>query len=229
MPVTKQSPAETLGSQRLLQTAVNNRPELLQAALRKSGALGDDESVAWVSPIRSEDYREYRDKVALAKLGIDEKVRVPLRDFWPSRGPVWDALGVSGAGRPILVEAKAHIPEAASPGTKASPASLDLIEKSLIATRKHLAPRSTSEWTGTFYQYANRLAYQYYLRKLNQIDSSLVFLNFINAMDMDGPSTEEEWQGASRLIHAVLGIPTKLERFGVFHAYVDAADLTDKR
>lgn len=217
----------TLGSQRLLQLAVNNRPELLQAALRKSGALGLRESILWVSPLASENYREYRDRSALVKLGITDNLDVPLRDFWPSRGPVWDGLAVSRSGRPIIVEAKAHIPEAASPGTKASPESLKLIEESLAATRRHLAPRSTSIWTGTFYQYANRLAYQYFLRTLNEIDCSLVFLNFTNAADMDGPSTEEEWHGATRLIHAVLGVPADLEKFGVFHAYIDARLLTD--
>ena len=215
------------GRQRLLQTAVNRKPELLQAALRESGALGRRESVQWFSPLEAEDYVEYRDKAAQRKLGIEEQLSTPLEDFWPPRGAVWDALGRSDLDRPILVEAKAHIPEVASPGTTASPASLKLIRQSLDATRKHLAPRSTADWTGTFYQYANRLAYQYYLRKLNQLDSSLVFVNFTNAADMDGPRSEEEWHGATRLIHAILGVPADLRRFSVFHAFVDARLLAD--
>jgi hypothetical protein len=217
----------TLGSQRLLQLAVNERPELLISALRESGALERRESVTWKSPLRSGDYREYRDGAALKALEIESTVSVPMSDFWPSRGAVWDGLGVTSKGRPLLVEAKAHIPEAASPGTKASPKSLPLIEKSLLATRKHLAPRSTAVWTGTFYQYANRLAYQYYLRILNGLDSSLVFVDFTNATDMDGPGTIQEWRGATRMIHAVLGLPASLEGFGVFHAYIDARQLTD--
>ena len=215
------------GSQRLLQLAVNRRPELLKSALRKSGALGRRESIEWVSPLDSDHHREYRDNAALSKLGIYKTVKVPLNEFWPARGPVWDALARTAEIRPILVEAKAHIPESASPGTKASTASRKLIEASLMATRKHLAPKSSAFWTGTFYQYANRLAYQYYLRKLNQIESSLVFLNFTNAVDMDGPTTEEEWHGATRLVHAVLGLPANLEHFGVYHAYIDAKLLTD--
>jgi hypothetical protein len=145
---------ETLGSQRLLQIAVNRRPELLQTALRKSGAIGRRESLRWVSPLESEEFVEYRDRAAQIKLGIEDRLVVPLKDFWPARGAVWDALARTASGRPILVEAKAHIPEAASPGTKASPSSLKLIQKSLNATRKHLAPRSKAVWTGTFYQYA---------------------------------------------------------------------------
>ena len=225
--MAKVKDATTLGSQRLLQLAVNHRPELLRSALRKSGALGRRESITWKSPLSSDQYREYKDTAALHLLEIDDGLNEPLSTFWPSRGAVWDGLGVTSQNRPLLVEAKAHIPEAASPGTKASPKSRELIEKSLLKTRKHLAPRSKAVWTGTFYQYANRLAYQYFLRVLNGIDSSLVFLDFTNAVDMDGPTTEEEWRGATRMIHAVLGLPASLERFGVFHAYVDARHLTD--
>lgn len=62
---------------------------------------------------------------------------------------------------------------------------------------------------------------------LNGIDSSLVFVDFTNAVDMDGPSTVAEWRGATRLIHSVLGIPADLSRFSVYHAYVDARQLMD--
>ena len=219
--------APTIGSQRLLQLAVNLRPELLQSALRKAGALRKREAVSWASPLASDNYTEYRDQAALEKLSLRDRVTTPLREFWPLRGPVWDALGVTSRGRPIMVEAKAHIPEAASPGTRASPKSMELIERSLRITRKYLAPRASAPWTGTFYQYANRLAYQYYLRVLNSVDSSLVFLDFTNAVDVDGPTTEDEWRGATRIIHAVLGLPASLDHFGVYHAFVDARTLTD--
>lgn len=219
---------ETLGSQRLLQLAVNERPELLRLALKKSGALDRRESISWASPLAEENFIEHRDAAALEKLGIKQsELTVPLRQFWPPRGAVWDGLGLTSKGKRIILEAKAHIPEAASPGSKASPKSLELIEKSLAATRKHIAPRSKAVWSGTFYQYANRLAYQYWLTHLNGFNSALVFLDFTNAADMDGPATEQEWQGATRMIHAVLGLPKNLEKFGVYHAYVDARQLTD--
>jgi hypothetical protein len=215
------------GSQRLLQLAVNHRPELLLSALRKCGAIEGREHPRWVSPLAAENHCEYRDCAALEKLGLAHRLRKPLAEFWPARGCVWDALGVAGEARPILVEAKAHIPEAASTGTRASPQSRELIERSLVQARHHFAPRSKAVWTGLFYQYANRLAYQFYLRSLNEMQSSLVFLYFTNAVDMDGPTTEEEWHGASRLIHAVLGLPADLSQFGVFDAFVDARDLAD--
>jgi hypothetical protein len=62
---------------------------------------------------------------------------------------------------------------------------------------------------------------------MNEIESSLVFLYFTNAVDVGGPATEEEWQGATRLIHASMGPPADLRRFGVYHAFVDARRLVD--
>ena len=82
-------------------------------------------------------------------------------------------------------------------------------------------------WIDSYYQYANRLAYQYYLRERNGIDSSLVFLYFTNAVDMGGPASEEEWHGATRLIHALMGLPTDLRPWRIHDAFIDARQLAD--
>src|SRR5690606_33336190 len=125
-------------------------------------------------------------------------------------------------------EAKAHIPEAVSPSSGAkNQVSVDLITSALGQAKNHYGPRGRGTWGSVFYQYTNRLAYQYFLRQLNDIPSSLVFLYFTNAADMDGPSTEQEWHGAIRLMHAVLGIPSDLSNHGVHHAFVDARLLLD--
>ena len=55
-----------------------------------------------------------------------------------------------------------------------------------------------------------------------------MFLYFYNAADVEGPESEAEWRGATRLIHALLGLPADLTKHGVFHAYVDAQLLTEK-
>ena len=47
-------------------------------------------------------------------------------------------------------------------------------------------------------------------------------MNFINAIEMDGPETELEWEGAIRLLHAVLGLPKSLKKHDIFHVYIDA-------
>ena len=216
------------GSQRWLQVAVNRKPQLLLSALQRSGAIGPRVSVTWRSPREDDDFREYRDRKALDKAGIaNANLKKPLEQFWPPRGPVWDALGITSEGHPLFIEAKAHIPEAASPATRASAASRDLIDRSLGEARRFYAPRATASWSNLFYQYANRLAHQYFLRQVNDVSSTLVFLYFLNADDMLGPMSEEEWHGAVRLIHAVLGVPKDLRSYGVFDTFLDTRLLQD--
>jgi len=217
------------GSQKWLQIAINRKPELLLGSLRRSGAIAQPVSVTWTSPLESQAFKEYRDAEALEQAGVKVAgLKKSLQEFWPKRGPVWDAVGYTSQGTPLFVEAKAHIPEAASPGTKAvSPISLRLIEQSLAQARKSYAPKATAKWSSLFYQYANRLAHQYFLRELNGLSSALVFLYFLNADDMLGPMSEEEWHGASRLIHAVLGVPKDLKSHGVFDAFLDTRLLQD--
>jgi hypothetical protein len=217
------------GSQRWLQVAVNRKPQLLTSALQRSGAIGSRISINWHSPLDADNFREYRDGTALEKTGIEiANLKKPLDQFWPARGPVWDALGMTSAGGPLFIEAKAHIPEAATPGSKASAAaSQDLINRSLTEARHFYAPSATAIWSNLFYQYANRLAHHYFLTRLNEIPSTLVFLYFVNADDMLGPMSEEEWRGAVRLIHAVLGLPKDLRSYGVFDAFLDARLLQD--
>lgn len=216
------------GSQRWLQVAINRKPQLFLSALQRSGTIGPRVSVTWCSPLEKEGFREYRDWKALEKVGIAKaNLKRALEQFWPARGPVWDALGITSEGHPLFIEAKAHIPEAATPATRASPASLDLIERSLLEARRFYAPRATAPWSNLFYQYANRLAHQYFLKQVNNVPSGLVFLYFVNADDMLGPMSEEEWHGAVRLIHAVLGLPKDLRPYGVFDAFLDTRLLQD--
>ena len=211
------------GSQLLLQESVQHRPDLLLACLRESGAIHHGETVAWVSPLVEDGYKEYKDAEFVAKLGLTNQLNVPLVSFWPRSGPRWDALGITSDGWPVLVEAKAHISEAASPGSTAvADKSVKLISSSLDKARRHIAPRSSASWTNTFYQYTNRLAHQYFFRELNGINSVLVFLYFLNAEEMNGPRTMEEWHGAIKLMHKLLQIPDDLEKFGVYHAFLDA-------
>jgi hypothetical protein len=140
------------GSQRWLQVAVNRKPQLLLGALQRSGAIATGASLKWCSPLEKEDFQEYRDRKALEKVGIAKPAfKKPLQDFWPARGPVWDALGITTQGHPLFLEAKAHIPEAAIPRTRASVTSLELIERSLSEVRQFYAPRATAAWSNIFY------------------------------------------------------------------------------
>lgn len=214
-------PFAAAGSQRWLQVAVSRAPEVLDESLRLAGVIDKDDAVIWKSPLTNEKFAEYRDGAVLRCLGVHNLPTRSLSEFWPRGGPVWDALGKSKNGKLILVEAKAHIPEAASPPSQASEVSLAHIRKSLEEARRFYAPKARADWSGSLYQYANRLAFQYLFAHLNSLPSRLVFLDFYNAKDVKGPETKEEWRGATQLIHALLGLPADLTKYGVFHAYVD--------
>ena len=71
------------------------------------------------------------------------------------------------------------------------------------------------------------LAEQQYRTTVIGIPSIMVFLYFVNADDMLGPMSEEEWHGAVRLIHAVLGVPADLRSHGVFDVFLDSRLLQD--
>jgi hypothetical protein len=213
------------GSQRWLQIAVHKSPQALDSALRQAGVIGDLATVRWVSPDAKDGFVEYRDGAALEALEIDQPLARSLADFWPSGGPVWDGLGVCSDGCKVLVEAKAHIAEAASPASKASEASLARIEAALHEARAWYAPRAGAAWSKALYQYANRLAFHYFLFKVNNVPSRLVFLDFCNAEDVGGPDCIDKWKGATEMIHALLGLPKDLRSKGVFHAYVDVREL----
>jgi hypothetical protein len=95
---------------------------------------------------------------------------------WPKGGPHWDALGKHG-GEAFLVEAKAHAQELQSgPSRAENAAPVELIGKSLNEVKAYLGVDSSRDWTGRYYQYANRIAHLYYLRVLNNIDAYLAFV-----------------------------------------------------
>ena len=164
----------------------------------------------------------YRDEAFLEKLGIELEAR-PLADFWPKRGPQWDALARDASGACVLVEAKAHIPELISSPTAAGPESKALIDRSLHEVAAHLSAETSSDWSRTFYQYANRLAHLYLLHRVNGIDAWLVFVYFVGDGDVGGPDSEAEWKAAIQVLHGALGLKDHplLSRFLNFHININ--------
>ena len=213
------------GSQRWLQVAVAKAPTVLERAIREAGAIDQDETLSWSSPLASTQFAEYRDEEAFRALGIAEFPVRALADFWPRRGPVWDGLAVTDREKFLLVEAKAQVAEVLSPPSKAGPKSKAVIAAALEEARMFYAPRASKVWSEHFYQYVNRLAHQYFVAHVNCLPSRLVFLDFYNAREMNGPTSAAEWLGVTKMIHAFLGLPESLERFGVFHAYINVAEL----
>lgn len=204
--MTRRAQGQALkGSQFWIQHIINRRPELLEAEIKSQLKLDDIDSISWLSPLVQDEYAEYQDQAFLDLLGV-ELSQVPLKNFWPARGPVWDALGRSNSGKLFLVEAKSHIGEMVSPATAASEKSRDLISKSINECKHYLNSGTAADWTGQFYQYTNRLAHLYLLRELNALPCYLIFLYFINDSVMSGPTTKEEWNKAIKVVHSFLGI-----------------------
>lgn len=212
------------GSQKWIQRVINDTPEFFDSSIRKQLTLPDNEIITWHSPLKNDEYAEYQDEAFLQLLDI-ELPEVPLKDFWPSRGPVWDALGRTDSGKVFLVEAKAHIPEMLSPGTQAGEKSLEKIRDSLDKTKRYMGSRSGNDWSSTFYQYTNRLAHLYLLRVLNNIPAYLLFVHFINDTDMNGPETEDEWSGAIKELHSHLGIEKNKLSGYVVDVFIDVLKL----
>ena len=226
---TNQQARATRGSQKWLQDLVNDCPKLLDAAIRRETSEIST-PIRWVSPLAGDDFAEYRDAEFLEKLGVSLN-DVPLDEFWPSRGPQWDALGKTSDGQIILLEAKAHVEEmVSSPIGATSENSLALIRESLETVKSHVKSSSPADWSTAFYQYNNRLAHLYLLRTLNGIPAFLVNLHFLNADEMASertvPKTVDEWKSAITLQERFLGIRPKhaLSRYAI-HAFVDTRDI----
>ena len=212
------------GSLKNLQVAISEKKRFLDGEISK--VIGKQMNIDWRSPLQSDDYTEYRDEDFLIKLGILNKMKYPLINFWPDYGPQWDALGVSG-DEIILVEAKANIPEMVSPGTGAkNPQSINKIRNSLDEVKKYLSVSNSIDWTGTFYQYVNRIAHLYYLREKNQIKAHLLFIYFINDITVHGPKTKDEWLGAIQTMECYLGLAKKHKLRKYIHdIFIDVNDL----
>jgi hypothetical protein len=188
------------GSQRQIQFYVNEQPAILNRAIEE--AFGHQFRPKWVSPLKAERYREYKDLDFLEALGMGGQGEA-LKKFWPNGGPRWDALAVveSQSGGVLLVEAKSHLPEMYSGQCKAtSPNSLRMIDKAIAKTKNWLNVESLvdsyllkgRERKGHLYQLANRLAHLYFFREVLGIDAWLINLCFVD--DPHSLTTQREWE-----------------------------------
>jgi len=138
---------------------------------------------------------------------------MPLTQFWPKGGSQWDALGRISSGKVFLVEAKSHIPELISSLRAEDEGSIRKIKTSLKETKRYLNSRAKVEWSQCFYQFTNLFAHLYLLRN-NDLPAYLIYVYFLNDVEMKGPTTYNEWEGALRLLNSYLGIGKhKLQKF----------------
>jgi hypothetical protein len=200
------------GSQLQIQIYVNRREEeLSRAVLNALPSLASlSPRVHWVSPLESEKFIEYKDAEFLRAAGLVH-LSPKLKEFWPFRGPNWDALAAveidkSPDGRGVvLLEAKSHPSEIYSTGCQASsPKSLRMIKAALQQTKGWLDVSDDTNWTGTLYQSANRLAHLYFFHEIVGVQAWLVNAYFIN--DPHSPTTLENWRNALKQVKEELGL-----------------------
>ena len=175
------------GSQFLLAVYVNNQSVWLNSQILKSSVqllneINDELAIEWISPLKQDDYKEYRDNF-LNVLGISGEIP---NDIWPKRGPVWDGLakakGNSGEEIILLVEAKAHLSEMKSELRATSLDSVIVIRKTFqkFRQRNGIDEKYADVWENCYYQLANRLIYLDYLNHTLNIKTYLVLINFVD-------------------------------------------------
>lgn len=142
--------------------------------------------------------------------------------FWPVRGPVWDGAAVvhgrDGSRGVLLIEAKSHTAELESTPSAAEGESLECIRSALDEVKAELGVPEGVDWTQSYYQIANRLAYLHYLRKVG-VEAWLASVYFTgdrfeNGGSLELPASEEAWGGAIGKAKRALGLPEQ-------HAYSD--------
>ncbi|GGD10265.1 hypothetical protein [Aquisalinus flavus] len=207
------------GSQKWLQVAVDEKPDILKPESQRT-------PIRWLSPLREDAYAEYSGSAFLDRLGL-ERVKEAMAAFWPERGAVWDGLGIANE-RVFLVEAKSHIREFFSGHCGASSAeSRKRIRNALDETSRACHASGGADWMEFFYQYTNRMAHLYFLRR-EGVDARLVNVCFLNDTEMGGPREPAEWKAAFDTARYVLGLPVRhaLSRY-IDYVYPDI-DLLQK-
>jgi hypothetical protein len=212
------------GSLKWIQRLINDRSDLLEKPLRKQFKIAPDVRFEWKSPLKHKGFEEYRDADFLKAICMGEHIG-RLQEFWPRRGPQWDALGVLSDGTALLVEAKAHLSELLSRCSARSPASVEQIANAFRQTTTDLGVTSPNPWETPFYQYANRIAHLHFLTWICNEKAILVFADFMGDREMGGPASCEEWRGATDLIHAYLGILHNPILENVAHICIDVRAL----
>jgi hypothetical protein len=202
-------PRAVRGSQKWTQDLINSCPELLNGRIREKVASLSGREICWVSPLKQDNFAEYRD-TAFLKLINHQELSEELKQFWPKNGPQWDALGkISGEEIFILVEAKANVPEIISNCVAKDEKSLNIISERLVETQRWLnCKRAMIDWRSGFYQYANRLAHLYFLRQKSHKESYLIFLYFVADLTHI-PTSLDAWNSALQLQKKLMGLSAK--------------------
>jgi hypothetical protein len=230
------------GSQLQTQLYVNrHRDALNEAVLEALPSLAERRpELTWVAPVEDDGFAEPRDGM-LSVLG-KEGLRAELATFWPSRGPVWDALATcrfpDGSDGVVLAEGKSYPEEMYGGGTRAgtsgSEASLESRRKIERATawaqgrlgvpldvRRWLDPLDPDKTSSSLYQTANRLTFALWLRSKG-VQAWLCHLLFLNDR-LHNPTDRATWEAGLDEADRRLGIDG-IDIPCAGHAFLEALD-----
>jgi hypothetical protein len=211
------------GSEDHLRRYLAEHERVLNAAIAEEIGTSP-EAVSWLAFPRNADGKEQEFK-GLGFLPQNREaaaVRDAWRGVWPQRGRQnWDAVGRVHNDW-LLVEAKANHPEFCSPPTTAKETGgLPQIRQTTNRIKRELGVNRWFTWTGSYYQYVNRLAMLWFLRKYG-IEARLVFVYFTGDTFPDNtpcPATKEEWERLVEARRLTLGLP-KQHALGMFEHHV---------
>ena len=201
------------GSQLQVQIYVNRRSEQLESEIRGELPTLDVAAakITWVSPLEKRLFAEYQDRAFLEALGLGH-LHSKLRDFWPSRGPVWDGLARltldGGEVGVLLLEGKSYPKELYGGGCAAkAEKSRQMIRSALEQTQGWLglSPLGVEAWLGPLYQSANRLAYLYFLREIVGVPAWLVHTCFTDDV-AHVPVEKDDWRQGLEDVDRKLGL-----------------------
>lgn len=215
------------GSQKWIQDIINGCPELINARIQKEITSLFGREIRWTSPLEQDEFAEYRDTTFLKKINL-QGLSEDLRQFWPKNGPQWDALGRTLDEEAfILVEAKANVPELVSFCGAEDKKSLKTISASLDDTKQWLNCRDPHiDWKCGFYQYANRLAHLYFLKKKHQKEAYLIFLYFVNDTEYI-PTSRDAWDFALQLQKKLMGLSSASLAGKVIDIFINIKEINE--
>jgi hypothetical protein len=191
--------------------------------MRRTLGLDVNITFDWRSPLKGDNWAEYRDSAFLIRIGLAH-LKEALAEFWPARGPQWDGLARTSDGKILLFEGKAHVRELDSSCGASSLLSRRKIEYALNEAKSYFGVAPGSDWLNGFYQYCNRLAHLHFLRS-HGVPADLIFIYFVRDEEMRGPSTSDVWRRALQPVYQALGIDRLMPLTGVSELFIDVGEL----
>lgn len=219
----------------MLQLLLTEHKEILSEKLKEKNI----ESL-YLFPDDNGVFHEHQlnNKIIMDKLGLS---RNDWKNFWPARQPQWDGILVNENKNTIyLIEAKSHKGEIGGRYSPKKPSDQQIknrerISESIQKVAKYYDVQIEDDnkfWLKTYYQIANRLAFQHKLKQLLPDKTvKLIFLNFIKdpTWGKKAVQTKDDWDKKYCDIFKEMGLDKKkLENQGViFINDIDVSSFND--